>query len=125
MKIAVWGAGAIGSLDPKQREAILRSARDEVVEGANRVKAGGKGSTLHPIVEGAVEVAAAIAFDRRSILTVSVLDRDRELYYSLPCTLGRAGVVEKHLDLLQTSEIQAGLEICREGLRATLRQTEG
>ncbi len=110
-------------LDPEQRRAILEDARGEVVEAADRVKADEK-STLHPIVEGAVEVAEAVALDRRSILTVSVLDTDEDLYYSLPCTVGSNGLIERHLDLLQAPEIRAGLETCREGLRATLKEVD-
>ncbi len=111
------------AMDPAERDDILDSARREVVLGAKRVKADKK-STLHPIIEGAVQVLEAIALDRHSILTISVQDSDTEegLYCSFPCTVGNDGLIEKHLDLLQDSEIQKALTSCHEGLRTTLRK---
>jgi len=114
---------AMGDTVPEEEQrGILEWARREVARGAARVKRDDR-STLHPVVEGAVAVAEALASDRRSILTVSTLDPKsaEKLFYSVPCTIGREGVVARHLDLLEDVEIRSGIERCRAGLRQTLQ----
>lgn len=105
----------------------LATARDEVIQGARRVRESvsdeaKKFGTLHPIVEGAVAVVGAIATDARRTLTVSVEDPDTSdrVFYSLPCTLGRGGILERHAHLLEEPQTRAGIQRTIEQLRATL-----
>jgi malate/lactate dehydrogenase len=114
------GIGA--GIEPDLLPGVLEMARQEVAMGAARVKAGGP-ATRHPIVEGIVRVCEAIAYDRRALLTVSVLDPSTPegLFYSVPCTIGAAGVLERHTELLREPAVEAGLEVCRAGLRNMLR----
>ncbi len=111
-------------LHPSEHREILDCAREEVVKGAGRVKSDQR-STLHPIVEGTVRVAEAIALDGRRILTVSTLDEETTdgLFYSVPCTVGREGVIEHHRDLLD-SRVKDDLRRCQDGLRATLESSK-
>ncbi len=107
----------------KVLEGIVEIARREVANGAERVKTGER-SSLHPIVEGAVEVIEAIGLDKRSVLTVSVLDPDSDadkLFYSMPCTVGRHGILDRSVDVLGDAEVRTSIERCRDSLRATLR----
>ena len=65
---------------------------------ARRVRAGGEDvATVHPIVEGNIAVCRAIATDSHATLTVSVRDPtdDDDLFYSVPCVVGRAGVIDR------------------------------
>lgn len=87
------GMGA--ALDPE----ILEIAKGEVIAGARRVKTGAP-SSLHPISEAACFAVEAFASSRRSILTLSVKDPDNGLFYSLPCTVDRSGLVHRHAELL-------------------------
>ncbi|HEX4956224.1 MAG TPA: hypothetical protein VF017_22775 [Thermoanaerobaculia bacterium] len=107
---------------PRELQAIVRWASREVTKGATRVKAGAA-ATLHPIVEAAVDLTRAIALDSHCIRTPSVLDPDSPagLFYSVPCTLGRGGLVRRHTEILQSSEIAEGLKACRAALEGTLR----
>jgi len=111
------GVGA--TIPPAVLADITECARREVAGAAARVKADEK-STLHPIVEGAVRVAEAIALDRQCLLTVSVRDQACDLYYSLPATVGAGGVSHIHRELLEDPVLQARLDPCLEGLRQTL-----
>ena len=117
------GDFGMGTLtDDRERKEILKRARREVVRAAARVK-GDHRSTLHPIVEGTLQIAEAVAGDRQAILTPSVLDRASEdsLFYSVPCSIGREGVGERHLDALREPGIHADLEVCKQRLRDSLR----
>jgi malate/lactate dehydrogenase len=80
-------------------------------------------STLHPIVEAVVKVAEAVALDRQATLTVSTLDPDSPegLYYSVPCTVGRNGVVHRHVGVLSQPKVRIQMEACRDGLLDCLR----
>jgi malate/lactate dehydrogenase len=100
--------------------------RNEIVNAAARVKGGSDGvslSTLAPIVEGVVQVIESLLVDRRSVMTVSCEDpndHDR-LYYSMPCVVGRAGILERHevaLNLEGREALSAGVEATRRMLRA-------
>jgi len=104
-------------------EAIVECARREVAKGATRVKTGER-SSLHPIVEGAVEVIEAVGLDKRSILTVSVLDPDSgadKLFYSMPCTVGRAGNLRRFADILADATVRDQIGRCCDGLRTVLQ----
>ena len=107
--------------DPERFADICRVARGEVARAAERVKRAQQ-ATVHPIVEGVVSVLEGLATDRRSLLTVSTLDSadpDR-LFYSVPCVVGAAGVIERHHELLEgrMGELAPG----KENLRRLLRQ---
>jgi len=106
-------------LDPK----VIAAARREVVLGADRVKLDTR-STLFPIVEGAVAVSRALATDAGSILTVSVLNPEDAdgLCYSVPCILGRAGVIQRLTGCLADQDVEAGVKKCREKLRSVLQK---
>lgn len=116
---ATLGIGA--GISPALLPGILDAARREVAQGASRVKAGGL-ATLHPVVEGVIRLCETIAFDRHSLLTVSVLDPETPegLFYSVPCSIGAQGLVARHTELLSAPEVAAALEACREGLRKAL-----
>jgi hypothetical protein len=110
--------------------AAVRQATDEVIRAAARVKvaatldSSNRGATIHPIVEGIVLVLEAIASDRDALLTVSVRDpgSPRDLFYSVPCRVGRRGVSER-LSRLCDEEAADGLAKCREGLLRVLQGT--
>jgi L-lactate dehydrogenase len=120
----IW-AFAIGLHDPSflpvaQREVLcpattaedfddaLRQARGEVAWAADRVKQGG-GATVHPIVEGIVTVLQAIATDGHDLMTVSARDPETpdNLFYSVPCIIGRQGVITRCADLCPASDLAA------------------
>ena len=107
---------------------MLAISRDEVVQAASRVKDRGpevkKMGTLHPIVEGAVSVIATIATDSRRTWTVSVLDPETPdgLFYSVPCTLGRSGVLLRHTELLDPAPTRALLDVSLTKLREVLAE---
>ncbi|MDZ4063051.1 MAG: hypothetical protein U1E22_00110, partial [Coriobacteriia bacterium] len=108
------GASAIGTSG--WRDYAVEAARLETVKAAERVKVDGR-STLHPVVEGIVSIVEAVASDRRSIHTVSTWDREQQLFYSIPCTLGREGVVCRHCDLLRNEDVRTKLDACLDKLR--------
>ena len=108
------GASAIGAAP--WRDEVIEAARLETIHAAARVKVDGR-STLHPVVEGVVSVVEAIASDRHSIHTVSSWDPDERLFFSLPCTLGREGVVCRHLELLSDQNVREKLDQCLAKLR--------
>ncbi|MEA1927252.1 MAG: hypothetical protein U9N73_03530 [Candidatus Auribacterota bacterium] len=112
-----------GGIDPQDFPEILECARREVVRAANRVKADEK-STLHPIVEGVVRIAEAIALDDESILTPSVLDPEtiEGLCYSIPCTISQDGLIWRYSDILDKSIIRKAIDICCDSLRDTLKR---
>lgn len=121
--VAMPGLGfGAGSMPEGEMDEILDNARREVVSGAQRVKADQR-STLHPIVEAVVKVAEAIALDRQATLTVSALDpgSPEGLYYSVPCTVGRNGVVHRHVGVLSQPKVKNQMDACCNGLRDTLR----
>jgi len=109
--VVVVTTGATALAGKPWPDAIVEMARKETVLAAARVKEDGR-STLHPVVEGTISVLEAIAADRRAVLTVSTLDSERRICYSLPCTLGRDGVVHRHLDVLSDPQVEASLEAC-------------
>jgi malate/lactate dehydrogenase len=74
-------------------------------------------STLHPVVEGIVAVVEAVASDRREVLTVSTFDPAEQLFYSVPCTLGREGATERHVEILSGPATAAQLQKCLQELR--------
>ncbi len=121
--VAMPGLGfGAGSMPEGEMDEILDNARREVISGARRVKSDQR-STLHPIVEAVVKVAESIALDRQATLTVSVLDPDSPegLYYSVPCTVGRDGVVHRHVGVLSQPKVKNQMEACCGGLRDCLR----
>ncbi len=100
---------------------LRRAVRAEVVQGATRVKEGGHlPGTCYPVVEGVVRVVSAIAQDRHETLTVSTLDPIRQVCYSVPCTLGREGVIRRRMDLITDPASRIELEACAEKLRAKI-----
>lgn len=122
----VAGEIGAGATLPK---ALLEASREAVVKAADRVKAAqqnladkDKRSTLFPIIEGIITVLGAMFHDSRSILTVSVLDQKSpdSLFYSLPVTIGRQGVVHRHDDLLAEPQVAVGMELCKVAMRAMI-----
>lgn len=101
---------------------LVALAKGEVAKAADRVKTA-DGSSVHPIVEGVIEVLEAIAFDRRSILTVSVLDPDtpEELFYSAPCCIGQVGIVMRDTGILGFSHVSAALSAGCDAMKTVLR----
>lgn len=108
--------GATAMAAASFKPASIESARRETVSAASRVKQDAR-STLHPVVEGILAVVEAVASDRRSVLTVTAHDPVLDLFYSVPCTLGRQGVLERHTELLETPEVRQRLEPCLRALR--------
>ncbi|MBL7076628.1 MAG: hypothetical protein ISS31_04065 [Kiritimatiellae bacterium] len=123
----VNGEVAAGDNTPGEvLEGIVECARREVANGAERVKTGER-SSLHPIVEGAVEVIEAIGLNKRSALTVSVLDPDSgedKLFYSMPCTVGRDGNLRRFDDILGDSAVRDQISRCCDSLRAVLQAAD-
>lgn len=120
--------GPGGTANDDELQVMIASARDEVISAAARVKGEGGEGTLFPIVEGIVAVIDAIVHDTQTILTVSVRDPEThdDLFYSVPCRMGRAGAVERIVPDLPG--VRDGLERCRDRLRgdiATLRTATG
>ncbi len=100
------------------RDDVIAQVREEVAKGADRVKSAGTegnpAATLHPVVEGILLVVEAIARDAHAVLTVSTLqDGDGSLFYSVPCTIGRGGVLHRHMGVVELPVVRAGLERCR------------
>lgn len=112
--------GLGGTVKDDELPLMIESARDEVIEAARRVKGTGGDGTQFPIVEGIVTVIDAIVHDTRSILTVSVHDpeTDDDLFYSVPCRVGRAGSIERIVP--QLPSVHDGLERCRNRLRGDI-----
>lgn len=73
--------------------------------------------TCQPIVEGVVQILEAIALDRHATLTVSALDPDADEYYSVPCTIGKGGILNRHLELLGQAGVRERVGHCIEALR--------
>lgn len=115
-----YGLGA--RMEEDELEDIVEAARNEVARAAARVKMDNR-STLHPIAEGVAAVAEAIALDTRAVLTVSVLEPRKRgsLFFSVPCTVGREGVLARHADVLADPAVEKRIERCRAGLRSVLR----
>jgi L-lactate dehydrogenase len=105
-----------GELDSE----TLAAARDEVLVGANRAK-GKDGATLHPVVEGVAAIIDAIASDSRATLTVSAHDEATDLCYSVPCAVGRDGVVERYIAGLDDNDVAEKLAACRTRLEERLQ----
>jgi malate/lactate dehydrogenase len=85
-------------LPEETQEQVIESCRREICKGADRVKHAPSGSgSLHPVVEGAIDVLSSVVLDRRRIHTVSVPDPKSKccLCYSMPCRVGRDGVLER------------------------------
>jgi len=101
-------------------QIMIESARTEVIEAARRVKASGGDGTLFPIIEGIVSVIDAVVHDTRTILTVSVHDpaTDDDLFYSVPCRIGRDGAGERIVPDMPS--VHDGLDRCRERLRSDI-----
>lgn len=118
----VTGGLGPGSAASDDGPEIVDLARREVANAAARVKLDRR-STLHPVIEGAAAVVDAVGHDRRALLTVSVHDPETAegLFYSVPCTLGRDGVLERHLGVLREPDVAAGIRRGCDGLRQTLR----
>lgn len=113
---------AIGDKTDKEELAFLgECAQSEAAKAAQRVKTD-TGSSVHPIVEGALAVIEAIAGDARSVLTVSVPDfeTDDDLFYSVPCEIGSDGIVQRFPPKLD-AESANKLEQCKQSLRNKLR----
>lgn len=111
-------------LSSEVRAAARSMVKSAVTQAARRVKVDGM-STLHPIVEGVVAVARAIAHDSRAILSVSTLDPDDadQLFYSLPCAVGSSGVVARHTSLLEDKEVENELREAVEAMRGILKKS--
>lgn len=109
--------GLGGTVKDDELPLMIEAARGEVIEAARRVKGAGGDGTRFPIVEGIVAVIDAIAHDTRTILTVSVHDpaTDDNLFYSVPCRVGRDGAIERIVPDLP--EVHEGLVRCRDRLR--------
>lgn len=107
--------------DPDRFADLCAVSRAEVARAAERVKRA-QHATVHPIVEGVVSVLDAVATDRRALLTVSTLDPDDpdQLFYSVPCAVGAAGVLERHHELLDAA--QDALAAGKDNLRRLLRE---
>jgi L-lactate dehydrogenase len=111
------------------KNAVLADARDMVKgavgKAAERVKRDDI-STLHPIVEGVVAIAHAVANDTHSLLTVSCLDpKDPDtLFYSLPCVVGNAGVLKRFEQVVDhPPELKQELKVGVDAMRAVLKNT--
>lgn len=111
------GAGGLGIRE--HRKETISMARDETVKAAARVKNDAR-STLHPVVEGIAAVVDAIASDSQAVMTVSTFDEERRIFYSLPCTLGRDGLVHRHTELWESETIAEDLRKGLEDLKAVL-----
>lgn len=96
-------------------EEVVEMARKETANGAARVKDDHK-SSLHPVVEGILAIVEAVATDRRDILTVSTRDPVDGLFYSMPCTVGRAGIDHRHAELLEDENVHNAIQKCKDEL---------
>lgn len=122
--VAVVTGGAAAPGVGELRAETVEIARSETVNGAARVKEDQR-STLHPVVEGVVAVVEAIASDRAAVLTVSTYDAKEELFFSVPCTLGRSGLVHRHVEVLEAASVRAGVDVGLVALRAQLATLAG
>jgi L-lactate dehydrogenase len=103
---------------PEEFLITLEMARVEVTKAAACVKELGAAGTLHPIVEGVASIVDTVSADKRSILTVSTHDPGSGFWYSVPCVVGRAGVVRRCLDLIPEVDFTTTIE----ALRATVER---
>lgn len=107
-------------LPPAQRDRVLARVHHEVVRGAKRVKEFAD-ATLHPVVEGTIEIARTIAHDSRTLLPVATLDEHEDLFYSVPCIIGQAGICERRAELLHAAtreRLTRGMDAMRAVLRS-------
>ena len=68
-----------------------------------------KGSTFFGIASCAAFICQCILFDQKRVLPVSVYDKKRDLYYSLPAVVGAQGI-EQIITIGANKEEQAALE---------------
>jgi len=118
---AALGEIGLGSSIDSDLEEVVDLARCEVAKGASRVKQDDQ-STLHPVIEGIVSIVEAVALDTLAVLTVSVRDplSAENLFYSLPCIIGRDGISERLTAILEIPSVAEGIKDCCEALRTTL-----
>ena len=103
---------------PALPERVWKSLREEVIRAPQRVKVDDL-STLHPVVEGAIAVARAIGNNSGEILTVSVKDDQTPYYFSIPVSVGRTGVLNRHTLGIASEDLAA----CRQAA-AVLQDTK-
>lgn len=114
--------GLGSTVNDDELQVMIASARDEVIAAARRVKGAGGDGTLFPIAEGIVAVIDAIVHDTQAILTVSVHDpeTDDDLFYSVPCRVGRVGAIERIVP--DVPSVHDGLQRCRDRLRSDIAE---
>lgn len=74
-----------------------------------------KGSTFFGIASCAAHICHSILFDQKRVLTVSVYDKAKDLYYSMPAVVGQSGI-EKIVEVKLTQEEKKSLEKSRTAL---------
>lgn len=130
--VPVWSS--LGPLAPLVRKSVLDAARSEVCHGPKRIRDlesqieppcahCGKPrprSTRHPIVEAAVSIIEAVGSDTQRVFTVSAYDPERKVCWSVPCTVGRDGVLKRHLEWLEEIVSERAVKEMWSGVREEL-----
>ncbi len=99
-------AGPLGVGLPDLSTGVWEAIRREVVAGPARVRQDHL-ATIHPVVEGAAAVIGAIARDSGDVYTVSVRDQQSGSYFSVPVSVGRLGVIDRHIKGISREDMEA------------------
>ncbi len=108
------------SFDAKVWEKIFHETKDAAYQIIHR-----KGATYYAVANGLLRICEAILRDQNTVLSVSTLvnhlDSVKDIYISVPCVVGREGII-RTINLEISPEEQAGLEHSASILRETLRE---
>ncbi len=99
-------AGPPGVGLPDLSTGVWNAIRREVVAGPTRVRQDDL-ATIHPVVEGTVAVIGAVARDSGDVYTVSVRDEPSGTYFSVPVSVGRRGVIDRHIEGISSEDMEA------------------
>jgi L-lactate dehydrogenase len=124
-EVMAWSTARIGGVALQDYPGAERLDRDAI--GRDVMRAGytinhGKGYTSYGVATAIVRICEAIVRDERMVLPVSTLVDGHygldELYLSLPCLIGSAGVLQ-----VLTPELTAKEQEALHASAATLRET--
>jgi L-lactate dehydrogenase len=108
------------SYDAKVWEKIFQDTKDAAYQIIHR-----KGATYYAVANGLLRICEAILRDQNTVLSVSTLvnhlDKVKDIYISVPCVVGREGII-RTINLELSPLEQSGLEKSASILRETLKE---
>ena len=127
-EFALWSSADIGSVslaEYARREGFdLETLKDRVMTEVRNSAYSiieKKGYTNYAIALAVRRIAEAILRDERTILSISTLDEEHGVYYSVPQVIGREGRIKGMMPVLDSLE-RSQLEHSRRVLRQTIRE---